>query len=204
MATVKVPLKVLTDSGKGTLVYKYVYDEQKTGLDKKVYVEERSEGTNRKTHGAFVERTHFGEYVIYDEPAFPDEFTHVIRAIDADNYLVGVHYPQGQITPILRISRGSGKSLWNIKSCHILGRVCLPSPEVYIEETPYSEGRMIKSAVDSPDIKAGEVYNFVTPLGSFDEFTDIISFCAAFLFKQMTFFLTCLFLLKEGNFCEIV
>ena len=39
MATVKVPLKVLTDSGKGTLVYKYVYDEQKTGLDKKVYVE---------------------------------------------------------------------------------------------------------------------------------------------------------------------
>ena len=160
---------------------RYYVTERRT--PKKVYVEERSEGTNRKTHGAFVERTHFGEYVIYDEPAFPDEFTHVIRAIDADNYLVGVHYPQGQITPILRISRGSGKSLWNIKSCHIFGRVCLSSPEVYIEETPYSEGRMIKSAVDSPDIKAGEVYNFVTPLGSFDEFTDIISFCAAFLFK---------------------
>lgn len=149
----------------------------------KYYVEQRSEYTHRKMDGAFIERVRVGEYIIYDERSFRSEFTHVIRALDSGGYLVGLHYSKDKIIPILKIERGSGKFLWNIKSCHILGRVCLPSPEVYIEEISYGLGRMIKSAVDSPDIKAREVYNFMSPLGSFDEFTDIISFCAAFLFK---------------------
>ena len=124
-----------------------------------------------------------GEYIVYDDSAFSEEFTHAIRAIDSDNYIVGLQYPQGEITPILKITRESVRSPWRIKSCHILGRVCLPSPEVYIEETLCSEGRVVKSAVTTPDIKSGQVYNCVTPLGALDEFTDIISFCAAFLFK---------------------
>lgn len=148
----------------------------------KIYVEEKNAGTDQKIRGTYIERVRLGDYVIYYCTAKHRHITHIIQAADPNHYMVGICYAGGQIIPILDISRASSVCPWRVKSIHLLGRVGLPSPEVYIEKV--SDGSyVIKSAVTTPDIDEGEVYNRVTSTGDFDDFTDIVSFLAAFLLK---------------------
>ena len=159
-----------------------IYIAKRINKDK-YYIVGKDENTGRKKSGAFIERMRLGENALYDEANSHENFSHVIEAIDSDNYIVAIHYTNDQLTPILKIARNPKTHQWHIKSCHIIGRIGLPSTEVYIEKMSCGGNLAIKSAVASPDIESGTVYNRVIPTDTPDEFTDIISFFSAFMFK---------------------
>lgn len=151
----------------------------------KFYVEQRNVDNDGKEHGAFIERVEDRNYLIYDDLCSSEQFTHIIKKIDDDNYMVGMHYPENRITPILKITRDLDiPTNWYVKSLNTYGRICMPSTEAYIEKQMYYNTWFIRSAVDSPDISRGAVYNCVTTEGTPDEeFSTIINFFATFIFK---------------------
>lgn len=150
----------------------------------KFYVEQKKVSTDEKEHGAFIERVG-DNYLIYDDDYPSESFTHIIKKIDDYHYIVGIHYPIDEITPVLEITRDfRTSSNWYIKSLNTFGRICMPSSEVYIEKLDYYNTWYIKSAVASADIDEGVVYNCVTADEKPDEeFSTIVNFFAAFIFK---------------------
>ncbi len=154
---------------------------------KRVYVEKKNLKTDEKIQGFYIECMEYGRYVIGDDNSDGiQELMYEICSEGWNNYVVRSFKCAGFGTVVLGIIKRLGALSWCMEAVCDSEEKCFPASKMYIECTPNCSFWIVKSAVDAPGIKSGEVYNCVmwgNSVDKFDEFDYIVNFCAAFIFK---------------------